>query len=246
LQSSFRGKAAGGHGPAWAAVLFDLGGTLVHLDYAWLAAAAASLGASLDEGAMALADAAVRREGWEDPAAPLLNPTQRMFRGYLGAVGRRVGLPEASALAFADAAYAEHGRRPLGLWHSPDAEARPVLEALRARGVRTGVVSNNDGRARAQVEAVGLAPLLEVVVDSRTAGVRKPDPAIFAAALAALAIRAASCLYVGDSYRDDVVGARAAGLTPVLYDPLGLRPDADVATVGRLWEVLALALGPGA
>ena len=245
MPSRPEGRRGGGRGRrASAAVLFDLGGTLVHLDTAWLATAAGNLGATADAAAVAAADAAVRRDGWaQAPADAALGPTQRLFRAYLGAVGRRLGLDAAAATAFADAACLEHERRPLGLWQSVDPEAAPLLRALRGAGLGTGVVSNNDGRARAQVDAVGLSPWLDVVVDSRSRGVRKPDPAIFAPALEALGTPAAACLYVGDSYHDDVGGALAAGLRPVLYDPLGLRPCAGVPTVRRLSEVLALALG---
>jgi putative hydrolase of the HAD superfamily len=225
---------------ACAGVLFDLGGTLVHLDTAFLAALAGELGAATDTVAVARADAAVRRDGWGDRVGATLSGLG-LFRAYLGGVGTRLGLGAEAARAFADGAYAEHERRPLGLWQSPDPDAAAVLRALRAAGLGTGVVSNNDGRARAQVEALGIAGLFDVVVDSADAGVRKPDPRIFAPALAALRIAPAACLYVGDAYAHDVVGARAAGLVPVLYDPLGLRPHGDVATVRRLAGVLALA-----
>lgn len=226
------------------AVLFDLGNTLVHLDVRWLAALAGELGAeAIDAAALARAEADVRREGWREEPRPGLSAGRVLFRAYLGAVGRRVGLGDRAAMAFADRAFAEHLDDPRGLWRRPDPEARPLLAALRAHGLGTGVVSNNDGRARAQVEALGLGPLVDVVVDSASAGARKPDPRIFAPALCALGLEAGRCLYVGDSYRHDVVGARAAGLTPILCDPFAHAPAGDVATVRALGAVLALAVG---
>ncbi len=63
---------------------------------------------------------------------------------------------------------------------------RPVLEALRER-YQLGVVSNFYGNLEAVCESSGLAPLFGVMTDSRQVGVEKPDPAIFRAALGALA-----------------------------------------------------------
>jgi len=53
----------------------------------------------------------------------------------------------------------------------------------------------------------------------------KPDLAIFEEALRRAGTSAAQTIYVGDNYYADAVGARRAGLRPVLYDPSGLFPD---------------------
>jgi putative hydrolase of the HAD superfamily len=108
------------------------------------------------------------------------------------------------------------------------------LRALAALGLPMGVVSNSDGTVQAELRRLGVcyapqdAPQEQgvpvgVVVDSAVAGVAKPDPAIFGIALAALGVPASqNVLYVGDSVRYDVTGARAAGLRPVHLDPYGL------------------------
>jgi FMN phosphatase YigB (HAD superfamily) len=44
-------------------------------------------------------------------------------------------------------------------------------------------------------------------------------------------------IYVGDNYYADVVGARRAGLQPVLYDPIGIFPDPDCATIKSFDEL---------
>ena len=44
-------------------------------------------------------------------------------------------------------------------------------------------------------------------------------------------------VYVGDNYYADVVGARRAGLRPVLYDPLGIFPDPDCTTIKSFDEL---------
>ncbi len=99
-------------------------------------------------------------------------------------------------------------------WRAREGAAE-LLGELRARGLRTGVVSNFDGRLPALLEGLGLAPLLDVVVLPSEAGAAKPDPRIFRHALARLGVEAAATLFVGDDPEQDLAAARAAGLRPV-------------------------------
>ncbi len=84
---------------------------------------------------------------------------------------------------------------------------------------------------------------VECVIDSGEVGVQKPDPRIFRIALDAMGIEARQAWYVGDMPGIDVVGARAAGLHPIVMDPFGLHGGADYATVGTLAEVASAAAG---
>lgn len=68
---------------------------------------------------------------------------------------------------------------------------------------------------------VGPLPKVACVLDSHVVGFAKPDRRIFDMALIKLGISADECLHVGDSVQTDVVGARAAGITPVHVDPYG-------------------------
>jgi FMN phosphatase YigB (HAD superfamily) len=63
---------------------------------------------------------------------------------------------------------------------------------------------------------------------------------IFNQALELLGSQPAQTLYVGDNYYADVIGARAAGLTPVLIDPNAIFPEADCAVIHIVSEVLPL------
>lgn len=102
------------------------------------------------------------------------------------------------------------------------ADVGPALMAARTRGQRLVVVSNWDVSLHDVLRALGLEPLLDAIITSAEAGVRKPGAAIFEQALAlagggaASAIDPASAIHVGDSLEEDVVGARAAGIEPVL------------------------------
>jgi putative hydrolase of the HAD superfamily len=104
--------------------------------------------------------------------------------------------------------------------------ALETLAALRARGLRVAMVSNYDARLHRVVREVGLAPHLDAVVVSSEAGWAKPSPRIYAAALAALGVEPCEALMVGDRRREDCEGARAAGLSALLYDPRGRAPGA--------------------
>lgn len=131
-----------------------------------------------------------------------------------------------------------------GLWLEIIPGAREGLEALAAAGLRLGVVSNADGligeRLRehelAQV-GPGLGVEIECVIDSGAVGVMKPDPRIFTLALDAMGLDAADAWYVGDMPAIDVVGARRAGLHPVLMDPFALHHDAGYDRVASLGEL---------
>jgi putative hydrolase of the HAD superfamily len=99
------------------------------------------------------------------------------------------------------------------------AAAPALLEALRARGLKTGVVANSwpdpGWVLRADAERFGLAPLLDVQVWSEEVGVRKPEPAIFMRALDELGVDPDDALYVGDRLDIDVQGAAAVGMPTV-------------------------------
>ena len=117
-------------------------------------------------------------------------------------------------------------------------DARGALLAVRARGVRVVAVSNWDVSVLEVLERTGLAPLLDGAVCSAVVGAAKPAPQIFAQALSIAGVVAGDALHVGDSVTEDVAGARAAGIEPVLIDRTGDAPRvAGVRTIGGLDEL---------
>lgn len=106
----------------------------------------------------------------------------------------------------------------------------PTLRALRATH-RLGLVTDAQRLfLEPELRAAGLEELFDVVVVSGDLGYRKPDPRMFAAALAALGARPEEAVHVGDSLARDVGGAQAAGVAGVWLDR-GLRAG-GVATAG--------------
>jgi putative hydrolase of the HAD superfamily len=118
----------------------------------------------------------------------------------------------------------------------------PVLADLRARGLKIGLISN--GQRDLEEFAAHHALEVDAIVGSKAHGRIKPDPSIFAAALAALEVAAEDAAMVGDSYEDDIEGARALGMRAILLDRDGLRPDEPDRIDTLLALPAALGLSP--
>jgi HAD superfamily hydrolase (TIGR01549 family) len=144
------------------------------------------------------------------------------------------GVPDERTAAVGERVRYEH--RSDHLWTFALPHTSEVIDRLRDGGYRVGVISNADGRMEGALEVAGVRDHVEFVIDSEVVGVAKPDPKIFEAGCSALDLPPDACVYVGDLYPVDYVGARAAGLDAVLLDPLGLHADrAD--TVADLAEL---------
>jgi putative hydrolase of the HAD superfamily len=98
------------------------------------------------------------------------------------------------------------------------ATTQALLDSLRNRGLRTGLVSNAFDPGwllRRDLVEMGLGERLDVAVFSSEVGRRKPDPAIFETALRELSVAPEEALFVGDRLYEDVRGAAEAGMTTV-------------------------------
>jgi putative hydrolase of the HAD superfamily len=102
-------------------------------------------------------------------------------------------------------------------------DALPALEELRRHGLKIGLVTNGQRDLEEFVGHHGIE--VDAMVGSRSHGRTKPHPSIFAAALRILEVRPEEAAMVGDSYEDDIEGARALGMRAILLDRDGLRPD---------------------
>jgi len=90
-----------------------------------------------------------------------------------------------------------------------------LLEALRDRDLRVGLVSNAfdpPHLLHRDLEQMGVAQRLDVAVFSSEVGWRKPHPAIFERALEAIGVDPEATLFVGDTLATDVAGAKAFGM----------------------------------
>ncbi len=115
------------------------------------------------------------------------------------------------------------------------ASAHALLDSLRSRGLRTGLVANawpEPGRVlRADAEAFGLVERLDTLVFSDEAGASKPEPEPFLRACRDLDVEPFRTMYVGDDLVTDVQGAAMVGMTTVQAlwfradDTSGIEPD---------------------
>jgi putative hydrolase of the HAD superfamily len=118
-------------------------------------------------------------------------------------------------------------------------DALPVLDELRRGGIKIGLISNG----QRDLEEFAEHHVLDVdaVVGSKAHGRVKPHASIFVAALRALSVAPNETVMVGDSYEDDIEGARALGIRAILLDRDGLRLDAP----DRIDTLLALPAALG-
>ncbi len=113
---------------------------------------------------------------------------------------------------------------------------RKALDRIGAR-YRIAVISNADGKIENVLSRCGIAECFESITDSGIVGFEKPRPEIFEAALKTMNARADECLYVGDVYSVDFVGARNAGMQAVLFDVSGAYRDRQDPRVGSVEEL---------
>jgi putative hydrolase of the HAD superfamily len=116
-------------------------------------------------------------------------------------------------------------------------DVRPALSAWRAAGARIVVVSNWDVSLHDVLERLALARLMDAILTSAEAGVRKPSPAIFEQALALAGAAPERAVHIGDSLEEDVAGARAVGVRPVLISRDGSLSPPGIQTVTSLAEL---------
>ena len=223
------------------AVLFDAGGVLLLPDPTVIGPLLAPYGA--DTSVESLTRGGLR--GDADPGLRRRSP-RRLARRTTVATWLAAGVPEHER---EEAALILGATRTAHLWRWPIVPSVQGLRLLHEAGVPIGVVSNAAGQIESVLRRFGVCQVGEgdgvpviIIVDSTIVGVAKPDPTIFSFALEVLDVKAERVAYVGDSYANDVVGARAAGMQPFLLDPYDDHADADYTRINAVSELISLAV----
>ncbi|MEO8256447.1 MAG: haloacid dehalogenase type II [Acidobacteriota bacterium] len=133
----------------------------------------------------------------------------------------------------------------------PDAE--PLLRAIRARGLRTAVLSNGTpGMLDAGLRSTALGPLLDAILSVEDVGVYKPSPAVYQHASATLGLAPDALMFVSANAWD-AAGASSAGLRAIWINRSGApserlpsRPAAEVASLADVADLLATDSPPPA
>jgi putative hydrolase of the HAD superfamily len=135
------------------------------------------------------------------------------------------------------------------------ATTHAMLESLRSRGLKLGLVSNAFDPGwllRRDLDQMGIAERIDFAVFSSEVGKRKPHPEIFERALTALDAAADESLFVGDRLFEDVRGAGELGMTTVQAvwfradeNPDGAEPDYQAFTQMDVLNIADRLLGSG-
>jgi putative hydrolase of the HAD superfamily len=235
-------------------VLFDLGGTLLTYERREQLGRAGTvalerLGLAEDDPRVRNARRRASEQVEREYAARSSFLHRELFRDRIARTAELLGVPASAEVL--DRFDEEH--RQAILDHLiPQVDARATLLELRARGLYTAVVSNaDDDYLGALMHRHGLDTLVDHWTSSEEAGSCKPDPGIYAFALAKAGRTASEALFVGDSPQHDVGGARAAGMRTVLIGEPGTTAPLSVGlaaapadyNVRTLLEVVAIVDG---
>jgi HAD superfamily hydrolase (TIGR01549 family) len=231
--------------------LFDLGGTLLYDNVeAWETVyprAEAALRGALEKAGIQAAPQDLYegrpslleyyyalRTGVEEPGI------ERVLGRLLDAAGERLG--QAQVRGALDAMF----EVTQGNWQLEE-DAFEALGTIREAQIRLGAISNgsDDKNARQMLEKTSLLPLFEFILTSAAFGRRKPDPAIFRAALAHFGASPREAIMVGDDYEADILGAASIGMKAIWITRRarhhrGEEAGEAVAAVGTLREVANL------
>ncbi len=159
---------------------------------------------------------------------PLEEARRERFRRLLATAG---AAPDDDLAAHLAATYRE---TYLQVWRAIDGAAA-LLAAVKQRA-RVGVVSNSLlEEQQDKLRTCALEPFVDELVVSGEAGISKPDPAIFRMALERLDGTAQDAVMVGDSWRADIAGARAAGIRAVWFNPARLAAPEEPGAVRQLY-----------
>ncbi|MBK8905064.1 MAG: HAD family hydrolase [Anaerolineaceae bacterium] len=135
-------------------------------------------------------------------------------------------------------------REYFGTDYAPEVQLAPgtpeLLARLKSAGYILGVISNRSQPFSNVLTELGIADWFDITLAAGEIGCWKPNPAIFDHARAHFAdLTAAECLYIGDNYFADGIGAQSAGMTPIIFDPDALYGDDAFSCVTELSEILA-------
>jgi len=121
-----------------------------------------------------------------------------------------------------------------------------TLQIIAKRGIRIGLISNTIWPAELHIEdleEIGVLPYLEHLIFSGEIGLWKPNRAVFQHVLAALEAEPEHAVFVGDSPREDILGAHGAGMRAVWVRsaefPLDdVEPNAIISELPELLPIL--------
>ncbi len=117
-----------------------------------------------------------------------------------------------------------------------------VLDYLKGKDYKLGVISNNDGSTEEKCDEVGIRDYFDFIFDSTRVGMVKPDSRIFHYALDRFGLSPGEAVYIGDMYGSDVLGGLDAGLDVIWFNArkIGKLNETEVIEVSDFAEIINL------
>lgn len=210
--------------PPLAAVIFDLGGTLIYPT-------------STQEDNASHLEQWLRDRGLPADLGAAVRAARRWMWQMTSATGRQYTTQEAIRRAFeqlalpapetgcVDAAERVFFEPELAGYH-PFPESLALLRRLRAARIRTACISNSSSHWLIEqiVDRMGFRPYLDPVVSSAGFGRIKPDPGIFRSVLGRWGVPPVRAAMIGDTLEADIAGGRAVGMR-TMYVTMTPNPD---------------------
>jgi HAD superfamily hydrolase (TIGR01549 family) len=119
-------------------------------------------------------------------------------------------------------------------------DVMPALKILKGSGFTLGLITNRNQSITTLLAEHELDGIFDIILTAGEVGYWKPDPRIFYYALQVLKLDAGRAVYIGDNYFADVLGSRAAGLTPILFDPLEIYPSPGCMVIRSIGDLPVL------
>lgn len=119
--------------------------------------------------------------------------------------------------------------------------SRETLFYFKAAGYTLGLISNRSMPLQEVVQELELEDLFDLTLAAGEISCWKPHPGIFEHALTQFPnLEAEECLYVGDNYFADGLGAEGAGLVPIIFDPEDLYEKSAFQRIRAIPEIIEL------
>jgi HAD superfamily hydrolase (TIGR01509 family) len=225
-------------------VFLDAGGVLVYPNWSRVSDALARHGVPVLPSSLASAEPRAKKHLDTGETIRATNDRERGWT-YFNLVLTEAGVALSDRTAAALAELHRYHQQE-NLWETVPDTVRPALSALSARGLRLVVVSNANGTLHRVFDRLGLSGAVDHLLDSCEEGVEKPDPRFFQIALERSGASASTTVHVGDLYHVDVMGARAAGIQPILLDTDNLYQGCDCRRIRSLTELVDVIATPPA
>ncbi len=218
-------------------VLFDAGNTLLNINFIYIQTVLDSFGFSFSLDEIQKAEAVARKEMDEYyHTTKMQTELMSSFELYISKCLEKLNITD------------QHTKKNIinfllqkhissNIYDYITDETKEILKYCFFKNYRLGIVSNSRGDVKDLLKKCKIEKYFEHIIDSSEVGVEKPNKKIFLIALDLFKVQAKDCIYIGDLYYIDIVGAMSAGIKAVLLDKFDLYSDKECLRISNLLEL---------